>query len=173
MHSKMTRRSILAGILGSATFASAALAAAPGGLRSLMLATGWLGPRPTLLSLRGRVVLVDIFTFGCINCTNVTPALKQFYALYPRSDLAIVAVHTPEVPSYQKSMQYVAREAQAADIPWPIALDNDHKIWDAYGVSAWPTQLIFDRGGRLRTTIVGDGQDQQVAAALRSIVRAE
>jgi peroxiredoxin len=80
-------------------------------------------------------------------------------------------VHTPEVPSYQKSLRYLARETQAANLPWPIAIDNNHRIWDAYGVSAWPTQLIFDRAGRLRYTFVGDSQDRDVMAAVRTLVQ--
>jgi thiol-disulfide isomerase/thioredoxin len=164
----MTRQQALAGIAGIPLLARAAVAGTPATLQSLALATGWLGERPSLAGLRGRVVLIDVFTFECINCTNVTPALKHLYATYPRSELAIVAVHTPEVPSYQNSMRYVARQARAAALPWPIAIDNEHRIWDAYGVSAWPTQLIFDRSGRLRTTVVGDGADERVAAAVRA-----
>jgi hypothetical protein len=81
-------------------------------------------------------------------------------------------VHTPEVPSYQKSMRYLAREMQAAVLPWPIAVGNEHRIWDAYAVSAWPTQLTFDCAGQLKYTIVDDSQDRQVAAAVRSLVQA-
>ena len=164
----MTRQEVLAGIAAIPLLTRAAAAGTPATLQSLALATGWLGERPSLARLRGRVVLVDVFTFECINCTNVTPALKHLYTTYPRSELAIVAVHTPEVPSYQSSMRYLAREAQAAALPWPIAIDNAHRIWDAYGVSAWPTQLIFDRSGNLRTTVVGDGADERVAAAVRA-----
>ncbi len=167
----MKRQSLLAGILASPFITTATLAEGPAGLRPLQLATGWLGERPTAQSLHGRVVLVDVFTFECINCVRVTPSLKRLYAAYSRSDVAIVAVHTPEVPSYQKSISYLARQTHAAALPWPIAIDNDYRIWDAYGVSAWPTQLIFDRSGRLRTTIVSDSQDERVAAAVRSIVR--
>src|SRR5271156_2478 len=163
----MKRAALLATILGGASMLRAQRAEAAI-LVSLALATGWLGGPPTLASLRGRVVLVDVFTFECINCTNITPALKNLYASYPRSELEIVAVLTPEVPSYQKSLRYLARQSQAAALPWPIAIDNEHRIWDAYGVSAWPTQLIFDRAGHLKYTIVGDSQDRQVAAAVRS-----
>ncbi|HTW83355.1 MAG TPA: redoxin domain-containing protein [Candidatus Sulfotelmatobacter sp.] len=166
----MKRAALLATILGGAAILRAQCAQAAPSLGSLALATGWLGGHPTLASLRGRVVLLDVFTFECVNCTNVTPALKNLYAAYPRSELEIVAVHTPEVPSYQKAIGYVARQRQAAALPWPIALDNEHRIWDAYGVSAWPTQLIFDRAGHLRYTIVGEGQDRHVAAAVRSLV---
>jgi len=165
----MKRAALLATILGGASMLRAQRAEAAS-LGSLALATGWLGGHPTLASLRGRVVLVDVFTFECINCTNITPALKNLYASYPRSELEIVAVHTPEVPSYQKSLRYLARQSQAAALPWPIAIDNEHRIWDAYDVSAWPTQLIFDRAGHLKYTIVGDSQDRQVAAAVRSLI---
>lgn len=148
----------------------AALAKTGDGLAPLSLATGWLGGYVTAASLHGRAVLVDVFTFECVNCVRVTPGLKRLYRAYSRSDLAIVAVHTPEVPSYQSSSAYVARQAKAAGLPWPIAIDNGARIWDAYGVSAWPTQLVFDRNGRLRKTIIGDGRDADVAAEIRAIV---
>lgn len=167
----MDRRVMLAGLLGFPMFAAAAAAASPVTLDPLQLATGWLGHRPSLASLRGRVVLIDVFTFECINCTNVTPALKRLYARYSRADLEIVAVHTPEVPRYQSRLAYLARQTQAAALPWPIAIDNGARIWDAYGVAAWPTQLLFDRAGRLRATIVGDGQDDRVDGVVRSLVR--
>jgi thiol-disulfide isomerase/thioredoxin len=134
------------------------------------MATGWLNGRASAASLLGRVVLLDVFTFECINCVHVTPNLKRLYAAYPRTDLEIVAVHTPEVPSYQSRVAYLTRETREAGLPWPIAIDNRSAIWNAYGVSAWPTQLLFDRHGRLRTTIVGEGQDDDVAAAVRALV---
>jgi thiol-disulfide isomerase/thioredoxin len=81
----MTRQQALAGIAGIPLLARAAVAGTPATLQSLALATGWLGERPSLAGLRGRVVLIDVFTFECINCTNVTPALKHLYATYPRS----------------------------------------------------------------------------------------
>ena len=168
----MTRAALLATILGGTAVLQARRSEAAPSLGALTLATGWLGGHATVASLRGRVVLVDVFTFECINCTNITPALKHLYASYSRSDLEIVAVHTPEVPSYQKSLSYLAKQRQALALPWPIAIDNEHRIWDAYGVSAWPTQLLFDRAGQLKYTIVGDSQDQQVATAVRSLVRA-
>jgi thiol-disulfide isomerase/thioredoxin len=168
----MKRAALLGVMLGSAAILRAQRVEAAPSLSPLALATGWLGGHPTLASLRGRIVLVDVFTFECINCTNITPALKQLYASYPRTELEIVAVHTPEVPSYQRSLRYVARERQAAALPWPIAIDNEHRIWDAYEISAWPTQLIFDRAGKLKYTIVGDSQDRQVAAVVRSLVNA-
>ena len=129
-----------------------------------------LGEHETAATLRGRAVLIDVFTFECINCVRLTPNLKRLYHAYSLSDLAIVAVHTPKVPRYQSRMSYVAQQAKPAEIPWPIAIDNGSRIRNAYGVSAWPTQLFFDRSGRLQTIIVGDGQDVDVVAAVRAIV---
>jgi thiol-disulfide isomerase/thioredoxin len=166
----MTRHDLLCAALGTPLLGAAF--ASPGrGLEPILQAKSWLGVRPTAANLRGKAVLVDAFTFECINCVRVTPSLKSLYERYPRSELAILGVHTPEVPSYQGRIAYVAREARAAALPWPVALDNDYGIWNAYGVSAWPTQLIFDRRGRLQATIVGDGQDGAVAAAVRDALR--
>jgi thiol-disulfide isomerase/thioredoxin len=170
----MKRRSVLAGICASPilpNIAAASYLKTSADLQPLLFATGWLGERHPPSSLHGRVVLIDIFTFECINCTNITANLKRLYAIYPRSDLEIIGVHTPEVPSYQNNIGYLTRETRAAALPWPIAIDSAHRIWDAYDVSAWPTQLVFDRTGRLRATIVGDSQDEHVATVVRAIIR--
>lgn len=167
----MNRRALLTALAAAPLGLGTASEAEPSGrYEPLTLASGWLGSRRSASDLRGRVVLLDIFTFECINCVRVTPNLKRLYRRYARTDLEIVAVHTPEVPSYQSKIGYLARQARAADLPWPIAIDNDARIWNAYGVTAWPTQLIFDRSGRLRNTFVGDSQDGAVAAAVRAIV---
>ncbi len=116
------------------------------------------------------MVLVDVFTFECVNCTRVTPNLQRLYHTYGRRDLAIIAVHTPEVPSFQGRLSYLRRQIQKASIPWPVVVDNDYRIWRAYGVSAWPTQLLFDSQGRLRETIVGDSQDAALDRAIANII---
>ena len=173
----MTRRSLFFAVGSLATagprIAGPALTASAvgSGLGALKFATGWLNGHETAASLHGRIVLVDVFTFECVNCTRVTPNLKRLYETYARTDLAIVAVHTPEVPAYQSRVAYLAAQARAARLPWPIAIDNAARIWDAYGVSAWPTQLVFDRAGRLRHTIVGDGTDGVVRAAVSELIR--
>jgi len=166
----MTRRDVLRSAL-SLPLLGAGFAAPAADLMPILRAPHWLGERPAATRLRGRIVLVDVFTFECINCVRVTPNLKALYAMYPRSELEIVAVHTPEVPSYQGRIAYLARRTREAALPWPIAIDNDYAIWNAYKVSAWPTQLIFDRTGRLQTTIVGDGRDGDVNDAVRMAVR--
>lgn len=131
----------------------------------------WLNGRITRDTLRGRVVLIDVFTFECINCARVTPNLQRLYRTYGRRDLEIIAVATPEAPSYQGRLSYLRSQIGKSAIAWPIVVDNDYRIWRAYGVSAWPTQLLFDPQGRLHTTIVGDSQDAVLDRAVASLVR--
>ena len=145
-------------ILGAGSSAGSVTASPT--LGPLLSYNDWLSDRPTADDLRGRVVVVDIFTFGCFNCKNVTPNLR---ALYRRHDsrLAIVGIHTPETP-YETERKNVVANLATLGIVWPVAIDNDHVLWNAYNTEYWPTQLIFDKHGTLRKTIVGDSQDQDV-----------
>ena len=137
-------------------------------LTALFAATSWLNGTPTAETLRGKVVLVDVFTFDCINCKNVTPNLRKLNAAH-RGELAIVGVHAPETP-YERARTNVVPNLQHQGIVWPVAIDNDFKLWRAFGVEAWPTQLIFDRRGVLRKTVVGDSQDQLVDATIERLL---
>ncbi len=129
---------------------------------------GWIGTQPAAADLAGKVVVVDVFTFGCINCKNVTPNLR---ALYRRHEpgLAIVGIHTPETP-YERERGNVVANLKTLGIAWPVALDNSQALWNAYGVDAWPTQLIFDRHGKLRKTVVGDSQDELVDRTIDALL---
>ena len=123
------------------------------------------GPPPTA----GRVTVVDVFTFSCINCKHVTPELQRLRAAYKPSDLAIVGVHAPELPN-ERVHANVVQALREQDITWPVVFDDDFKLWNAYGVQAWPTQLVFDRHGRLRATYVGEGYDAQLERTVRALV---
>jgi thiol-disulfide isomerase/thioredoxin len=161
---------ILAGALAVAGAPHAARAAETAASLEPVLAAreGWLGVPLTGAAVRGKVVLVDVFTFGCINCRNVVPNLRALRRKGD-ADLVIVGVHSPETP-YEKDRANVAESLKAQGITWPVALDNSFAIWKAYGVDAWPTQLLFDRHGRLRKTIVGDAQDSAVDAAIEGLL---
>lgn len=147
----------------------AALLAVLTTLAPLNQAASWFGPKPTLRSLSGKVVIVDIFTFECINCRHVVPELRALRKTVPESELAIVGVHSPETP-YERDRANVARGLTQQGITWPVAVDNDFSLWNAYGIQYWPTQLIFDRKGHLRKTIVGEGQDALVASTVRTLL---
>jgi thiol-disulfide isomerase/thioredoxin len=135
----------------------------------IVAAPQWIGPRPTSASFAGRVVVVDVFTFDCINCKHVQPELRSLRAHYTPADLFIVGVHTPELP-FERVRTNVVEALGAQGVSWPVAIDNDQKLWNAYGVQYWPTQLIFDRHGRLRKTVIGEGQDSEVASTIAALV---
>jgi len=149
--------------------------AAPGAakttsLATVLAATDWLNGRPTAASVQGKVVLLDFYTFGCYNCKNVEPNLRALSKDEPRSELVILSVHSPETP-YEHSRRALIESFGEQGITWPVAVDNDFAIWNAYGIEAWPTQLIFDRHGVLRKTVVGDSQDASVNATVDALLR--
>ena len=161
----MLRSTLIAGAFaaaGSTAFARPARGddtAAPT-LAPLQRYGDWLGARPTAASFAGRVVVVDVFTFGCANCQNVLPTLRALYRKQD-PDLEIVGIHTPETP-YETIRSHVVGNLGMLGVVWPVAIDNDHVLWNAYDIGYWPTQLIFDRRGVLRKTVVGDSQDALV-----------
>jgi len=117
----------------------------------------------------GRVAVVDVFTFGCINCKHVAPELHRLRAAMPESDLLIVGVHAPETP-FERDTANLRVALHEQNITWPVVTDDDFSIWKAYGVSAWPTQLVFDRHGKLRATYVGEGYDAELEQTVRKLV---
>lgn len=130
-------------------------------LAPLLKANDWIDGPASAKQLAGKVVLVDVFTVDCYNCQNVVPTLRTLYATDRSRGLAIVGVHAPETPA-ERERTYVTQSLIRQGIVWPVAIDNAFAIWNAYGVTGWPTELFFDRHGRLRKTIVGDSQDTDV-----------
>lgn len=126
--------------------------------RAPALAEGtWINSQPlSLESLRGRVVLVDFWTFGCYNCRNTLPALKRFDARYRERGLTIIGVHSPEFER-EKNIDNLRREVNSLGIRYAVVTDNDYKTWRAYGIEAWPTVVIVDKEGRIRMKHVGEG----------------
>ena len=113
----------------------------------------WLntpGEQPlTLRQLRGKVVLVDFWTYSCINCIRTLPHLRAWYAAYHRAGLEIVGVHTPEF-AFEHVRGNVSQATQDLHVTWPVALDNRYKTWDAYSNQYWPAEYLVDRLGRVR-----------------------
>jgi len=139
-------------------------------LQPVLEAKDWIGSRVRAAELMGKVVILDVFTVDCFNCRNVVPTLRSLYATERAKGLAIVGIHAPETPA-EKQRDYVVANLRRQGIVWPVAVDNAFSLWDAYGVDAWPTQLFFDRHGRLRKVIVGDSQDDQVRATAEALLQ--
>ena len=158
----------LAAVLVGGSAPAAAARATPTLAPVYAASQGWLNGAVTAADTAGKVVIVDVFTFDCYNCQNVVPTLRALNA--KKADgLVIVGVHAPETP-YETNRANVIANLKKQDITWPVAIDNSFAIWHAYGVDAWPTQLFFDRTGKLRATIVGDSQDDAVNRIARKLL---
>jgi len=143
--------------------------AAPVTLAPVLAAPDWLNGRADRADLDGKVVIVDVFTFDCINCKHVTPNLQRLHASIPAADLAIIGVHAPETP-FERERSNVVRELARQGVVWPVALDNGFAVWKALDNEYWPTQYIFDRHGALRRTVVGEGQDDVVVSTVKALI---
>ena len=138
-------------------------------LSPVLSASDWFAARPAPSDVAGHVVVLDVFTVDCINCRNVIPTLRALYRSNHAKGLDIIGIHSPETPSEQQRA-YVTENLRRQGIVWPVAVDNSFALWRAYGVDAWPTQLFFDRHGRLRKVIVGDSQDDLVRSTVEALV---
>lgn len=117
----------------------------------------WINSEPlSLAKLRGRVVLVDFWTYGCYNCVNTLPALKSYHQKYAAQGLTIVGVETPEFDS-EKIFDNLTSAVKKRGIEYPVLTDYESKNWTAYKIEAWPTVVIVDKKGRIRYTHIGEG----------------
>jgi cytochrome c biogenesis protein CcdA/thiol-disulfide isomerase/thioredoxin len=132
----------------------------------------WLntgGKRLTLASLRGRVVLVDFWTYTCINCIRTLPYLKAWDARYRKAGLTIVGVHTPEFP-FEHSTSNVKNAIATDGIRYPVVQDNDYGTWTAYGNQYWPAEYLIDARGQVRYTHFGEGDYGTDERAIRTLL---
>jgi peptide-methionine (R)-S-oxide reductase len=117
----------------------------------------WINSEPLKAAdLRGKVVLLDFWTFGCYNCVNTLPALKKLDADYRRKGLTIVGIETPEL-DLERSFDNLAAAVKKRGIEYPVLTDYDSANWNAFAVEAWPTVIILDKTGRIRYRHVGEG----------------
>ena len=135
----------------------------------LALGSAWINGRVSASDLQGKVAVLDVFTVDCYNCQNVVPTLRSLYSKDRARGLRVIGIHAPETPA-ERSRPYVEQSLTRQGIVWPVVIDNDFALWHAYGVQAWPTQLIFDRHGELRKVVVGDSQDREVRAEVESLL---
>jgi thiol-disulfide isomerase/thioredoxin len=128
------------------------------------------GDRPlTMRGLRGRVVLVDFWTYTCINCIRTQPFLRAMDARYRRFGLTIVGVHTPEFP-FEHRAGNVATAIRAAGLRYPVVQDNGYKTWTAWGNAYWPAEYLVDATGQVRHVHFGEGKYAESEAAIRALL---
>ena len=130
----------------------------------------WINSPPlTLSKLRGKVVLIDFWTYSCINCLRTLPHLKAWYAAYHSKGLVIIGVHTPEF-----AFEHVTSNVRAAvgrlGIKYPVMQDNDYKTWDNYANEYWPAEYLIDRTGHIRHTHFGEGEYSTTEQLIRQLL---
>jgi cytochrome c biogenesis protein CcdA/thiol-disulfide isomerase/thioredoxin len=132
--------------------------------------TNWLNSKPlTLASLRGRVVLIDFWTYTCINCIRTLPHLTAWDRTYRKAGLTIVGVHSPEF-SFEKDTGNVKRAIAQDGIRYPVAQDNDLATWGAWSNEYWPAEYLIDARGHVRHVNFGEGKYDETEAAIRSLL---
>jgi cytochrome c biogenesis protein CcdA/thiol-disulfide isomerase/thioredoxin len=141
-----------------------------GWLPQLDGATGWFnGPPLTRVGLRGKVVLVDFWTYSCINCLRTLPYLRGWAEKYADAGLVVLGVHTPEF-AFEKNPRNVADAIESLGIGYPVAMDNDYAIWRAFDNRYWPAHYFVDAEGRIRYHHFGEGEYARSEDVIRRLL---
>src|SRR5215210_4526816 len=169
----------LAALRGHARFDGTADAHAGAGLKVLGDAPGFAGDgrwfntpgeRPlTLAGLRGRVVLIDFWTYTCINCLRTLPHVRAWDARYRSRGLTVVGVHTPEF-AFERDAGNVSAAIARSRLRYPVVQDNEYATWNAWGNRYWPAKYLIDAKGRVRYAHFGEGEYDRTEAAIRDLL---
>jgi thiol-disulfide isomerase/thioredoxin len=130
----------------------------------------WYNSQPlTMAGLRGKVVLVEFWTRECINCIHVLPHTKELYDKYAKDGLVVVGVHTPE---YDEERDPAALQSalRQLDVTWSVAVDNESRIWNAYGNRFWPALYLIDQQGRVVYSHIGEGGYDETEQRVRQLL---
>ncbi|WP_333900913.1 cytochrome c biogenesis protein/redoxin [Enterobacter wuhouensis] len=140
-------------------------------LPSLSGGTGWINGDPvTSESLRGKVVLIDFWTWDCINCQHTLPHVREWANKYQPQGLVVIGVHTPEYP-WEKPISSVKNAVNKWQLPYRVVTDNNYRIWNAFGNQYWPAHYFFDAKGQLRYTSFGEGNDDQQEKVIQQLLK--
>ena len=141
-----------------------------GSMPPLTGAVAWLNSPPiTREQLRGKVVLVDIWTYGCYNCRNALPYVREWHRKYKDQGLVVVGVHSPEF-AYEKNIDNVKRAVDELQVSFPVAIDNNHAIWRAFDNRYWPAHYFIDAQGRIRFHHFGEGEYEKSEQVIRQLL---
>lgn len=132
----------------------------------------WINSAPlTMQQLRGKVVLVDFWTYDCINCQHVLPYVKAWHQKYKDQGLVVVGVHTPEY-GFERNLNNLRTAVQRNGITFPVAQDNRYATWSAYNNQFWPAFYLVDKKGAVVYTHFGEGDYAQTEATIRKLLAA-
>ena len=144
---------------------------APATLPPLDGATAWINSPPlTSQGLRGKVVLVDFWTYSCINCLRTLPYVRAWAQKYRAQGLVVLGAHTPEF-EFEKNPGNVLRAVRDLQIDYPVAVDSKQALWRAFGAQAWPTLYFVDAQGRIRQQQLGEGRYDKAERLIQQLLR--
>ncbi len=134
--------------------------------------TNWLNPETpvTMADLKGKVVLVDFWTYTCINCIRTLPHLTSWYDKYKDQGFVVIGIHSPEF-AFEKETKNVENAIKQYNIHYPVAQDNDFKTWKAYSNQYWPAEYLIDSKGVIRRTHFGEGKYDEMEEAIRALLK--
>lgn len=140
-------------------------------LPSLSGGTGWINGDPvTPESLKGKVVLIDFWTWDCINCQHTLPYVRAWANQYQSQGLVVIGVHTPEYP-WEKPLSSVKEAVAKWQLPYRVVADNNYQIWNAFGNQYWPAHYYFDAKGQLRYTSFGEGNYAKQEQVIQQLLK--
>jgi thiol-disulfide isomerase/thioredoxin len=130
----------------------------------------WLNSEPLEIEdLRGKVVLVDFWTYSCINCRRTLPFIRSWWEKYKDKDLVIVGVHTPEF-EFEKDTENVRAAIEKYGVAWPVVQDNDYKIWRAYKNNFWPHKYLINKEGKIVYDHIGEGAYEETERRIQDLL---
>ncbi|HEY1181904.1 MAG TPA: thioredoxin family protein [Rhodocyclaceae bacterium] len=130
----------------------------------------WLNSEPlTLQQLKGKVVLIDFWTYTCINCIHTLPYVKRWHEKYKDKGLVVIGVHTPEYP-YERPTENVMEAIKRFGIQYPVAQDNHYSTWEAYRNRYWPAFYLINKKGQVVYLHYGEGRYEETEAAIQALL---
>jgi len=132
--------------------------------------THWINSEPlTIAGLKGEVILIDFWTYSCINCIRTQPYLNAWYAKYKDKGLLIVGVHAPEF-EFEKNIPNVERAVQDEKIEYPVAMDNDYATWNSFDNHYWPAKYLINQDGQIIYTHLGEGDYDEIEQKIQDLL---
>lgn len=135
-----------------------------------IVSSTWINSEPLKMEeLRGKVVMVEFWTFGCWNCRNIEPYVKKWHEKYAKDGLVVIAVHSPEF-SHEKEVARVKDYVKDNNISYAVPIDNDFRNWRKYRNRYWPTLYVIDKKGTIQYTRIGEGAYEQTEETIQRLL---
>ena len=141
-----------------------------GSVAPTLHAKGWINSKPlTAKDLDHKVVLYDFWTYSCVNCVRTIPSVRSWYDRYAKDGLVVIGVHSPEF-QFEKNHANVRKAVKKLGVDYPVALDDDMAIWDAFANQYWPADYLYGRDGKQASVHFGEGDYQQTEDEIRKLL---